>query len=111
MTQANHSHASRFVLSFLAAVAFSVQAAIPVADVTGTGILTFEALPPTSEWSSRHVLPNSGTAIADHATLTTAVQTNAASGVNASLVSATGGQNNQSARHSTSRLLYTRPTG
>jgi len=95
----------------MAGAALSTQAAISVGP-GGTGVLPFNTLPPNTEWSSRHVLPNSGTAITDLTTLTTAVQTNAASGINTTLATVAGiGQNNNAQWDSTNLRIGTRPTG
>lgn len=87
------------------------SAAISVGP-TGTGVLTFSALPPNTEWSSRHVLPNSGTAITTVEGLDGPVQTNSAAQINTALANVNNGAaNNNASWHSASQLIYTRPTG
>jgi hypothetical protein len=99
-----------FSLAILFSLAIAAKAAISV-QPTGTGVLPFNTLPPTTEWSSRHVLPNAGGAITTVEGLDVPVQTNTAAAINTALVSATGGANNQAAWHSTALHIYTRPTG
>lgn len=100
-----------FSWAILFSLAIVAKAAISVQPTTGTGVLPFNTLPPITEWSSRHVLPNAGGAITTVEGLDVPVQTNTAAEINAALVSSTGAQNNQSAWHSTAFRLYTRPTG
>src|SRR5687767_9093591 len=100
-----------FSLAILFSLAIAAKAAISVQPTTGTGVLPFGTLPPNTEWSSRHVLPNNGGLISTTAALDPLVQTNAAIDINATLASNTGAANNQSAWHSTAFRLYTRPTG
>src|SRR6188474_901772 len=90
-----------FSWAILFSLAIAAKAAILVQPTTGTGVLPFNTLPPTNEWSSRHVLPNNGGAISTTAALDPLVQTNPAVAINAPLASNTGAANNQAAWHST----------
>jgi hypothetical protein len=116
MTQAKLSQTRTFVHTLLAVAVLlcltSVShAAIPV-DSGGTGLLQFNTLPLNTQWSSRHVLPNSGTAIGTVEGLDAPVQTNAASAINTTLATvAGGGANNNASWDSTNLRIYTRPTG
>ena len=95
----------------MAGAALSTQAAISVGP-GGTGVLPFSTLPPNTEWSSRHVLPNSGTAITTVAGLDAPVQTNTAAAINTTLATVAGvGANNNAQWDSTNLRIGTRPTG
>jgi hypothetical protein len=99
-----------FSWAILFSLAVAAKAAISVTP-TGTGVLTFDAAPPNTQWSSRHVLPNNGALITTVEALDPYVQTNIPTTINTTLPSVTGAANNNAAWHSSSFFLYTRPTG
>jgi hypothetical protein len=116
MTQAKLSPSRTLVHAFIAVailwcLALAARAAISV-DSGGTGVLQFNTIPPNTEWSSRHVLPNSGAAVTTVEGLDPLVQTNAASEINTALATAAGGgANNNASWDSTNLRIQTRPTG
>jgi len=80
---------------------------------SGAGPLTFDTVPPASQWSTRSVPPSSATAVQDQTQLDALVQTNTAAIITAALTTSTFNPPAASgvAVWSTNGFVQTRPTG